>query len=246
LEKDGGNSVLRRYTYGNRRLTMSTGSTPYYFHYDPLGSVVNLTSSSGATEWTDAYDPFGTVHSETKNDTKAPTNVMKFAGEYLDGTGLYHLRARQYDSTTGRFLTTDPANATKSAPYLSTYVYANDSPTSLVDPTGFGAIGNTCGSLWCFVKDTPHRTAHAVDCAATQHPALAAVGTVVVGVGLFYTGIGIAIDAGAFGAMTSEFGGALGEFEAEYGQAEASHFVTIGGAGGAGIGGVAVAEAARC
>ena len=79
----------KSYTYGNRRITMSTGSSPYYFHYDALGSVVNVTSSSGATEWTDAYDPFGTVHSETKNDTKAPTNVMKFAGEDVDGDRYY-------------------------------------------------------------------------------------------------------------------------------------------------------------
>jgi RHS repeat-associated protein len=246
LERDGGNSLVRRYTYGARRLTMSTGSSPYYYHYDPLGSAVNLTSSSGATEWTDAYDPFGTVHSETKNDTKAPTNVMKFVGEYQDSTGLYHLRARQYDSTTGRFLTTDPLPAASTVPYLSAYAYANDSPMRLFDPTGMGAVGNTCGSFLCFLDNTPGRVTHDVHCAAVEHPALTAVGTTLVAVGLAYTGVGIAIDYGVFGEVTSEYGGTLGQLEGEYGQMDSAHLVTVGGVGQAGVGAAVVGEAARC
>ena len=175
LERDGGNSLVRRYIYGARRLTMSTGSSPYYYHYDPLGSTVNLTSSSGASEWTDAYDPFGTVHSETKNDTKAPTNVFKFAGEYLDSTGLYHLRARQLDPTSGRFLTTDPVVPKRNASYMSSYAYANDSPTTFIDPTGMGAVGNTCGSVVCFLKSSDG--AKAIGCG------LGVGGLVVIGAG---------------------------------------------------------------
>jgi hypothetical protein len=40
----------------------------------------------------------------------------------------------------------------QTALYLSSYVYANDDPIALVDPSGFGAIGNTCGSISCFFK----------------------------------------------------------------------------------------------
>jgi RHS repeat-associated protein len=101
LERDGNNSSLRRYVYGARRISMTSGNSSYYFHYDPLGSVVNLTSSSGASQWTDSYEPYGLIHSETKNNNQAPTTFMKFAGEYFDPTGLYHLRARQYDPSTG-------------------------------------------------------------------------------------------------------------------------------------------------
>jgi RHS repeat-associated protein len=151
LERNGNNALIRRYVYGARRLTMSTGSSPYYYLYDWLGSAVNLTSSTGATEWTDSYEPFGRIHSETKNDTKAPANPMQFDGEYLDATGLYHLRARQYDPSIGRFTTLDPASRNLKMPYSASYVYAEDQPTKLIDPTGLHA--NTCGSILCFLKD---------------------------------------------------------------------------------------------
>lgn len=131
---------------------MNTGSAAYYYHYDPIGSAVNLTSSTGATEWTDSYEPYGTVHSETKNDTKAPANVMKFDGQYLDATGLYFLRARLYDPATGRFSAPDPLPSTPTDPYTSSYAYAIDQPTTLSDPTGLHA--GTCGSPLCFTNDT--------------------------------------------------------------------------------------------
>jgi RHS repeat-associated protein len=81
---------------------MDSGGSTFYFAYDGLGSVVNLTNSSGATQWTYAYLPYGGVRTETKNATQAPANVLRFAGQVLDPTALYQLRARSYDPTTGR------------------------------------------------------------------------------------------------------------------------------------------------
>jgi RHS repeat-associated protein len=152
LERDGADKLLRRYVYGAARISMNTGTTPFYYHYDPLGSVANLTSSTGASQWTYAYEPYGVTRTETKNNTKAPANFMKFTAEYLDPTGLYHLRARQYDAANGRFLTLDPLPRPRSATYTASYVYAEDQPTLLIDPNGLGAIGNKCGSIWCWVK----------------------------------------------------------------------------------------------
>ena len=37
---------------------------------------------------------------------------------------------------------------------MSSYTYANDQPTVLTDPSGMGAIGNTCGSIWCWSRQT--------------------------------------------------------------------------------------------
>ena len=102
--------------------------------HDALGSVANLTSSSGATRWTYAYEPFGTTRVETSNS--GPTNVLKFTGEYLDPTGLYHLRARQYDPTLGRFPQRDPVEAPTKIPRISAYAYAGNQPTVFVDPSG--------------------------------------------------------------------------------------------------------------
>jgi RHS repeat-associated protein len=151
LERDGNNSLLRRYIYGARRISMTSGNSSYYFHYDPVGSVVNMTSSTGASQWTDSYEPYGLIHSETKNNNQAPTTFMKFAGEYLDPTGLYHLRARQYDAAIGRFTTKDPLAPIPTSPYVSAYAYTSDMPTTLIDPSGMRP-GNTCGSIKCWFK----------------------------------------------------------------------------------------------
>jgi RHS repeat-associated protein len=152
LERNGNNQLLRRYLYGARRISMASGNSSYYFHYDPLGSVVNLTSSTGASQWTDSFEPYGLIHSETKNNNQAPITFMKFAGEYLDPTGLYHFRARQYDPSSGRFTTVDPQASPLTDPYASSYAYALDRPVTLTDPTGLHP--NTCGNIWCFVKST--------------------------------------------------------------------------------------------
>src|SRR5919109_180348 len=94
LERDGSNALLRRYVYGSSRISMTTGGAAYYYHYDNLGSVANVTNASGTSMWTEQHEPFGSIRTETKNNNSAPTNFMKFTGEYQDPTGLYYLRAR--------------------------------------------------------------------------------------------------------------------------------------------------------
>ena len=134
LERDSNNAPLRSYTYGHRRISQTAGSSTSYFLHDALSSVSNLTSSSGATEWTYAYEPFGSTRVETSSS--GPTNFMKFTGEYLDPTGLYHLRARQYDPSSGRFPQRDPVDVASGAPAISAYAYGANRPTVFVDPSG--------------------------------------------------------------------------------------------------------------
>ncbi|HEU5478041.1 MAG TPA: RHS repeat-associated core domain-containing protein [Gaiellaceae bacterium] len=194
LEKDGSNTLIRRYIYGQHLISMNNGSA-FYYHYDPLGSVVNLTTATGTTETTDSYEPFGAVHSEAINDRKAPTNPIKFAGAYLDSTGLYHLAARQYDPSTGRFTSTDPKPTTPTQPFMSSYVYAKDEPTLLIDPTGMGAVGNSCTSVGCFVQQEVAPYVEGCAFGAAQTAIVAAVtggGSLVAGCaeGVFATAIG--------------------------------------------------------
>jgi RHS repeat-associated protein len=62
---------------------------------------------------------------------------MRFTGEYLDAeTQDYHLRARQYDPTTGRFAATDPFPADAVDPWVSLYGYVSNRPGMWGDPTG--------------------------------------------------------------------------------------------------------------
>jgi RHS repeat-associated protein len=142
IERDGGNNVLRSYIYGRDLLAMNTGGNAYFFHADSLGSIVNITSSTGVTEWTYVYDPFGTPSlgaipsGVQQNDNAAPANLVRFTGQYLDPTGLYNLRSRQYDPVTGRFLTLDPVSSAQQPTAQSRYGYAGDQPTVMVDPSG--------------------------------------------------------------------------------------------------------------
>jgi RHS repeat-associated protein len=144
LERDVNNNPLRRYVYGQRRISQTAGGDTSYFLYDQVGSVVNLTSSAGATQWTYAYEPFGTTRVETSNS--GPTNSMKFTGEHLDPIGLYHLRVREYDSAVGRFTKPDPAGVPLTRGLSTTYGYVMNRPTTHVDPSGMTLVPADDGS----------------------------------------------------------------------------------------------------
>ncbi len=141
-ELDGNNTLQRQYIYGLQRIRQSNGTASYY-HYDPLGSIANLTSSSGTTQWTWSYEPYGVIR--TTSGT-SPTNFLNYTGEYKDPTGLYHLRARQYDPTTGRFLATDPLAPEVRGGAVSSYSYVSAQPTVLVDPSGMRGSPSTAGT----------------------------------------------------------------------------------------------------
>lgn len=60
-------------------------------------------------------------------------NVWQYTGRENDGTGLYYYRARYYHPTLGRFIEEDPIGM---AGGLNVYAYANNNPTSYIDPLG--------------------------------------------------------------------------------------------------------------
>jgi RHS repeat-associated protein len=136
IERDGTNSLIRRYVYGLRRISMTTPGGTFFYHYDALGSVTNLTAADGTSERTYDYEPFGASRTSTQDDPNAPANPIQFAGEYADSIGLYNLHAREYDVAAGRFLQPDPAQGATTLPRTGSYAYAGDRPTVMVDPSG--------------------------------------------------------------------------------------------------------------
>jgi RHS repeat-associated protein len=74
----------------------------------------------------------------------APTAVLdlflRWAGQYLDSTtGLYDLRARYYDPTTGQFISRDPLEGQTGQPYE----YGGDNPMNETDPSGLDGVFGT-------------------------------------------------------------------------------------------------------
>ena len=135
-------AVTRQYTYGLQRISQNlspavTGSntwTTSFYVYDGAGSVRHLTNSAGVVTDEYEYDAFG--NSFTRQGT-TPNNYL-YRGEQFDSDlGLYYLRARYYNPTTGRFLSRDPEDGKETDPAsLHKYLYANGDPVNGFDPRG--------------------------------------------------------------------------------------------------------------
>ena len=132
------NSLVVRYLYGPQLLTMTDTTGTYAYQHDGLGSVIGITDTSGTVQATYSYQPYGGP--DTAAGPLAAANPLRFTGQFLDPTtGLYDLRARQLDASTGRFLTTDPLPNSIRRPYLAAYTYADDRPSLYTDPLGLCA-----------------------------------------------------------------------------------------------------------
>ncbi len=119
---------------------LPSGSVNYYSS-DDLGSTRALTDASGNVQDTDTYDPYGNLTATTGS----VQDHLLFQGQYLDSeNGLYYLRARYYDPSTGQFLTVDPKVATT----LSPYGYVQGDPLNGTDPSGEWGLPGWVTSAW--------------------------------------------------------------------------------------------------
>jgi RHS repeat-associated protein len=101
---------------------------------DGLGSVRQLSDAQGAIVQSYTYAPFGELLAAQGTRPSA----LQYTGEQKDvDTGLVYLRARWYDSATGRFTTRDPFPGFADVPQtLHPYIYALNNPINLTDPSG--------------------------------------------------------------------------------------------------------------
>jgi RHS repeat-associated protein len=117
-----------------------------YYGYDGHGNVTFLTDGAGAVTDTYDYDAYGSVVASTGSTA----NEYLYSGQRRDAAlGMYHLRARYYDTGRGRFTTVDPLQEKdwRNPIGLNRYLYANANPVSGFDPTGEDA---TYGALASF------------------------------------------------------------------------------------------------
>ncbi|MGH3496011.1 MAG: DNRLRE domain-containing protein [Nocardioidaceae bacterium] len=168
-ETDQNNTRIRDYAYG-LGLTAYLGpdGTPNYIHTDAQGSVRAVTLAS-RTNWTYDYEPYGVVRTATKINPNADDNPIGWAGQYADPSGDMHLRARQYNPTTGQFSTPDPAGATSAS---ATYTYAGSNPMVAGDPTG---LFPDWGAVASAVSDVAPTVAAIAGTAAVVFPPIAPI-----------------------------------------------------------------------
>ncbi|WP_079194841.1 RHS repeat-associated core domain-containing protein [Streptomyces sp. CB02400] len=133
--------------------SMTTGGKSFYYLTDATGNVLGLVDDAGKRTHTYAYGPTGLPRT---TPTEAVPQPYRYAGAYLDPTGLYKMGHRYYDPALGRFTQPDPSGQEEN-PYL----YAAGDPVNRVDPTGLlwddiaGALKSGAKTVGRWAKPTP-------------------------------------------------------------------------------------------
>ncbi len=138
-EYDENGSLTTYYTRGEELISQERGSEKHYYLYDGFDSVRMLTDEDGSVTDTYTFDAFGNL-TASAGDTE---NSYLYRGEQFDSfTGLYYLRARYMNPTTGTFITMDEYAGSVFEPVsLHKYLYANANPVMNSDPTGYFTLG---------------------------------------------------------------------------------------------------------
>ena len=115
---------------------------------DGHGSVRILTSEAGRVTDRYSYDAYGNLL-EKDGDTE---NEFLYTGEqYNANTGLYYLRARYMNPSTGTFISMDSYQGSIYDPVsLHKYLYANANPVMYTDPSGYFSFAecSTATGIW--------------------------------------------------------------------------------------------------
>ncbi|MCU7804214.1 MAG: hypothetical protein KZQ96_13535 [Candidatus Thiodiazotropha sp. (ex Lucinoma borealis)] len=170
LQTDDAGTTLAKYDYGPDRLLSLEQATEgeQFYHFDALGSVVNLSKPDGSLQARYQYDAWG----NERVTTGSSWNRFGFTGHEKDEeTGLYYFKARFYDPQLGRFLSQDGyLGEGNTPPSLHRYLYAYANPTVYTDPTGYVPVLDEWGQ---FHTDTADEL---IEQASNTDSKLAAVG----------------------------------------------------------------------
>ena len=125
------------YTIGADLVSQEVNGKVFTYLYDGHGTVRALANENGKVTDTYCYDAFGNLISSTGSTA----NNYRYCGEQFDSTtGLYYLRARYMDTSTGRFISQDSyAGSTADPTSLHKYLYANSNPVMYSDPSGYSS-----------------------------------------------------------------------------------------------------------
>ena len=134
IDQDGKETAS--YIRGDELLSRERDGRIWYYIYDGHGNTRLLTNAAGTVTDRYAYDACGNLLKK-EGDTE---NDFLYTGEqYNANTGLYYLRARYMDPSTGTFISMDSYPGSLYDPVsLHKYLYAN--PVKYTDPTGYFSL----------------------------------------------------------------------------------------------------------
>ena len=138
-ETNTSGAVVARYSQGtnlDEPLVMLRSGVSSYSQFDGLGSVTSLSNSAGTVASTYTYDSFGNLTASTGS----VVSPFQYAGREFDSqSNLYYMRARYYDTSTGRFISEDPIGFLGG---FNFYAYVENGVTRRSDPFGLWPWSN--------------------------------------------------------------------------------------------------------
>ncbi|MCC3762659.1 hypothetical protein K3N28_06195 [Glycomyces sp. TRM65418] len=132
--------AIRYYTHAGTVIAQRTGLGAILFvASDHHGTGQWIVNGNTLTATVRRHDPFGNTRGLTQGTWP---DDRGFVGG-IDNTtvGLTTLGAREYDPTTGRFVSVDPIADYTNPQQLNGYAYANNDPINMIDATGLCMTG---------------------------------------------------------------------------------------------------------
>ncbi|NJR19365.1 MAG: hypothetical protein HC785_29265 [Calothrix sp. CSU_2_0] len=143
LITDGSGNMISNYIYGGGSspfMRLDANGNAVYYLTDAMGTVIGLADGSGASAGKFLYDAFGNILNGSSLDAAAGGD-FRFQGQWLEDTGLYNFRARDYDPATGLFLSRDAVDIIETEPEsFNPYQFVYNNPYVYSDPTGMFSL----------------------------------------------------------------------------------------------------------
>jgi RHS repeat-associated protein len=136
-------TATRYYTWAGQTIAcITTGGQLNWMLSDPQGTEQLSVASGSQVATQRRQTPFGTA----RGTNPAWPDPRGFVGGTNDPTGLVHEGAREYDPNLGRFISVDPVFDRVNPQSWNGYAYADQTPTTKVDPSGLYACdeGTDC------------------------------------------------------------------------------------------------------
>ncbi|MEV0734004.1 RHS repeat-associated core domain-containing protein [Polymorphospora sp. NPDC050346] len=135
-------TCTRYYTYGGSLVASRTAAGLTWLASDHQGTAnVSVSANAAQTATVRRQTPYG----NPRGGSPTWANDRGFVGGTTDNTGLTHLGAREYDPTTGRFVSVDPIFNQRDPQSWNGYTYSNSTPVTMSDPSGLIAHSPTDG-----------------------------------------------------------------------------------------------------